>query len=70
VKETLDALNGKKSVDNEQTRKQREEIVRTLTECKGRVGGEDGAAALLGLNRTTLLSRMKKLGIHPRQYGA
>ena len=48
--------------------KQREEIVRALTECRGRVGGEDGAAARLGLNRTTLLSRMKKLGLHPRQF--
>jgi len=68
VKETLDALNGKKSVDNEQTRKQREEIVRTLTECKGRVGGDDGAAARLGINRTTLLSRMKKFSISAKQF--
>jgi formate hydrogenlyase transcriptional activator len=68
VKETLNALDGKKSVDDEQTRNQREQIVRALTECKGRVGGDDGAAARLGINRTTLLSRMKKLGIHPRQF--
>src|SRR6185436_13335345 len=67
VKETLNALDRKKSVDDEQTRNQREEIVRALTECKGRVGGDDGAAARLGINRTTLLSRMKKLSIHPRQ---
>jgi len=26
----------------------------------GRVGGADGAAARLGMNRTTFLSRMKK----------
>ena len=68
VKETLNALDGKKSVDDEQTRNHREEIVGALTECKGRVGGNDGAAARLGINRTTLLSRMKKLGIHPRQF--
>ena len=68
MKETLNALDDKKSVDDEQTRNQREEIVRALTECKGRVGGDDGAAARLGINRTTLLSRMKKLGIHPRQF--
>jgi formate hydrogenlyase transcriptional activator len=68
VKETLNALDEKKSVDDEQTRNQREEIVRALTECKGRVGGDDGAAARLGINRTTLLSRIKKLGIHPRQF--
>jgi formate hydrogenlyase transcriptional activator len=68
VKETLNALDDKKSIDDEQAQKQREEIVRALTECQGRVGGEDGAAARLGLNRTTLLSRMKKLGIHPKQF--
>jgi formate hydrogenlyase transcriptional activator len=68
VKETINALDGKKSVDDEQTRKQREQIVCALTECKGRVGGDDGAAARLGINRTTLLSRMKKLGIHPSQF--
>jgi formate hydrogenlyase transcriptional activator len=68
VKETLNALDDKKSVDDEQNRKQREVIVRALTECKGRVGGDDGAAARLGINRTTLLSRMKKLGLHPKQF--
>ena len=68
VKETLNALDNKKSIADEQTRNQREEIVGALTQCKGRVGGDDGAAARLGINRTTLLSRMKKLGIHPRQF--
>jgi transcriptional regulator with GAF, ATPase, and Fis domain len=43
--------------------KEREKIVRALTECNGRVGGADGAAALMGIHRTTLISRMKKLGI-------
>jgi formate hydrogenlyase transcriptional activator len=37
-------------------------------ESKGRVGGADGAAARLGMNRTTLLSRMKKFGIYAKQY--
>ena len=67
MKETIDALGSKKRVADEYAEKQRDEIVRALTECKGRVGGDDGAAARLGLNRTTLLSRMKKLGIHPKQ---
>jgi len=49
-------------------RKQRDAIVRVLTEAKGRVGGTDGAAARLGINRTTLLARMKKFGIDPRDY--
>jgi formate hydrogenlyase transcriptional activator len=68
VKETINALDDKKSIDDDQAQKQREEVICALTKCKGRVGGEDGAAACLGINRTTLLSRMKKLGIHPRQF--
>jgi formate hydrogenlyase transcriptional activator len=38
-------------------------IIRALENTGWRVGGSDGAAARLGLNRTTLISRMKKHGI-------
>jgi formate hydrogenlyase transcriptional activator len=48
--------------------KQRDDIARALTACKGRVGGADGAAARLGINRTTLLSRMKKFRIYAKQF--
>jgi formate hydrogenlyase transcriptional activator len=41
-------------------------ILRVLKETKGRVGGPRGAAARLGIKRTTLITRMKKLGINPR----
>jgi formate hydrogenlyase transcriptional activator len=58
----------KSSVSDENTRKQRDEIVQALTACKGRVGGTDGAAARLRMNRTTLLSRMNKFGIYAKQY--
>jgi formate hydrogenlyase transcriptional activator len=68
VKETLDSLNTKKTVDDEHARIQREEIIHALTESKGRVGGADGAAARMGINRTTLLSRMRKFGIDSRKY--
>ena len=68
VKETINALDGRKSVADEHARKQREGIVRALNESKGRVGGADGAAARLEINRTTLLSRMRKLGIDPKQF--
>jgi len=44
---------------------ERHTIVRILRETKGRVGGANGAAARLGLKRTTLIARMKKLGIAP-----
>jgi formate hydrogenlyase transcriptional activator len=46
---------------------EQERIVRILKETKGRVGGENGAAARLGLKRTTLITRMKKMGIDPRK---
>ena len=68
VKETINALDGRKNVADDYAKQQREEIVRALTESKGRVGGADGAAARMGVNRTTLLARMKKFGIDPRQY--
>jgi len=68
VKETISALGGKKDLTDEYAEKQREEIVRALTESKGRVGGAGGAAARMGINRTTLLARIKKYGIDPRNY--
>ncbi len=42
---------------------EREHILRALRECKWVVGGPAGAAVRLGLKRTTLQSRMVKLGI-------
>ncbi len=46
---------------------EQDRIVRVLKETKGQVGGLKGAAARLGLKRTTLLARMKKMGIDPRK---
>ena len=46
---------------------QRDEIVRILKTTNGRVSGAEGAAARMGIKRTTLISRMKKLGIDPRR---
>jgi len=42
---------------------ERQYIQKVLRRCRGKISGEDGAAALLGLKRTTLISRMEKLGI-------
>jgi formate hydrogenlyase transcriptional activator len=42
---------------------EREHILRVLDEHKWRLGGPQGAAAKLGMKRTTLQSRMRKLGI-------
>ncbi len=46
---------------------ERDEMVRILKITKGRVAGADGAAARMGLKRTTLIARMKKLGVDPRR---
>ena len=46
---------------------EQDRIVRILRETKGRVGGQNGAAARLGLKRTTLITRMKRMGIDPRK---
>jgi formate hydrogenlyase transcriptional activator len=40
-----------------------EAIQRALHESDGRVGGPQGAAAKLGMKRTTLQAKMRKLGI-------
>jgi formate hydrogenlyase transcriptional activator len=42
---------------------ERDEIVRILKVTNGQVGGPDGAAARMGIKRTTLISRMKKFDI-------
>jgi formate hydrogenlyase transcriptional activator len=41
----------------------REHILRALRQCGGRIAGPHGAAALLGLKRTTLNAKIKKLRI-------
>jgi formate hydrogenlyase transcriptional activator len=68
VKETINALHSNSSTADDHAKRRRDEIVRALTEAKGRVGGADGAAARMRMNRTTLLAQMKKLGIDPRDY--
>ena len=67
VRETVASMKGK-SAESEHSKKQHDEIVHVLTECKGRVGGAEGAAARMGISRTTLISRMKRLGINPYDY--
>jgi len=48
--------------------KERERILRALRECHGQIGGANGAAARLGLKRTTLQSKINKLGIKRGTY--
>ena len=47
---------------------ERDHILRVLRETRGQIGGTDGAAERLGLKRTTLNSKLKKLGIERNDY--
>jgi transcriptional regulator with GAF, ATPase, and Fis domain len=49
---------------------EREAILRALRSANWMVGGANGAAGILGLKRTTLQGRMRKLGITPQRYSA
>jgi len=55
------------AVDSTLESTERELILRVLRETK-EIGGPKGAAAKLGLKRTTLNSKLKKLGISRRDY--
>jgi formate hydrogenlyase transcriptional activator len=46
---------------------EREAIERALEESGGKVGGDNGAAARLGMKRTTLQAKMRKLGLESRK---
>jgi formate hydrogenlyase transcriptional activator len=47
---------------------EKEHILSILRQCKGMIGGPSGAAARLGLKRTTLNSKLKILGIRREDY--
>ena len=70
VRETISEISkgNTRSAAKEHDEKERQEIMRVLRETKGRVGGTDGAAERMAINRTTLISRMKKFGIDPRLF--
>ncbi len=48
---------------------EREYIIRALRETGGVIAGSRGAAARLGLKRTTLQSRIQRMGISREEYG-
>jgi transcriptional regulator with GAF, ATPase, and Fis domain len=52
--------------DAEMRRRERQNLRAALEHCHGKIYGEDGAAALLGLKPTTLASRLKRLLPGPR----
>jgi len=43
---------------------ERDHMVRVLEQTNWKVSGKNGAAEILGLNRSTLRARIRKLGIH------
>jgi formate hydrogenlyase transcriptional activator len=47
---------------------ERDHILKALREARGFISGPQGAAARLGLKRTTLNSKMRKLGITRKDY--
>lgn len=49
---------------------ERSQVLAALEQTGWIVGGADGAAALLGMKRSTLQSRIKRLGIHISRTGA
>ncbi|WP_372779742.1 sigma 54-interacting transcriptional regulator [Litorivivens sp.] len=51
--------------EQEMREHERRNLVAALEACRGRVFGQDGAAALLGLPATTLSSRLKKFKLDP-----
>jgi formate hydrogenlyase transcriptional activator len=65
VRETLSEISrgNPRSPVKDHDEMERQEILRVLRDTKGRVGGADGAAERMAINRTTLISRMKKFGI-------
>jgi formate hydrogenlyase transcriptional activator len=66
----LQMLEDSRPVDKDATleAKEREHILRVLRETNGKISGPHGAAARLGLIRTTLNSKLKKLGIERKDY--
>ena len=63
IAELRDAAGAAQAYDATLEEAEREHILRVLRETRWRLSGEGGAAERLGMKRTTLQSKMKKLGI-------
>jgi formate hydrogenlyase transcriptional activator len=70
IRETISEISkgAARNAAKEHDEQERQSIMRVLRETKGRVGGADGAAARMAINRTTLISRIKKFGIDPKLF--
>ena len=49
---------------------ERSYIAEVLVHCGGKIAGKGGAAEILGMKRTTLISRMEKLGMRKTPTGS
>ena len=47
--------------------RERENLMKAIEQCKGKIYGPDGAAAILGMKPTTLSSRIKKMNLQSSQ---
>lgn len=48
---------------------ERSYIAEVLAHCGGKIAGKGGAAEILGMKRTTMISRMEKLGMRKTPTG-
>ncbi len=67
LKQKHSVKQGSESVSRSLAEADREHILETLKQTGWLIGGRDGAASRLGLPRTTLIYKMRKLGIEPRR---
>lgn len=49
---------------------ERSYIAEVLAHCGGKIAGKGGAAEILGMKRTTLITRMEKLGMRKSPTGS
>lgn len=49
---------------------ERSYIAEVLAHCGGKIAGKGGTAEILGMKRTTLISRMEKLGMRKTPTGS
>jgi len=57
------AVEGSVLSEAELKRREHENVMRAIEQCKGKIYGPDGAAAMLGMRPTTLTSRIKKMNL-------
>jgi transcriptional regulator with GAF, ATPase, and Fis domain len=57
------AVEGSVLSEAELKRREHENLMRAIEQCKGKLYGPDGAAAMLGMKPTTLTSRIKRMNL-------